>query len=70
MTKIKHSPFNSAQLEAIAKVLGDTETGLIGSEIGLMLANSQILDIHPSITKWKRLFNAFIEIHNKNISWK
>ena len=65
---IKYPPFSFAQLESIAKVLGDTEIGLTGTEIGLMLANSQIPDLYPTLTKWKRLYNAFIEIHNKTLA--
>jgi uncharacterized protein (TIGR02391 family) len=58
-------PFRSADLEAISKVLGDTLTGLTGSEISRLLEECQIPDVSPSITKWKRLFNAFVEEQNR-----
>jgi len=57
--------FSEADLEAIAKVLGDTQTGLTGSEIANMLTRSEIPDVDPLNTKWKRLYNAFVEEQNK-----
>ena len=57
-------PFDVQHLEAIAKVLGDTNKGLTGPEIGYQLKNSQIPDPTPDMTKWKRLFNAFISFQN------
>jgi len=59
-------PFDSQQLTAIAKVLADTNDGLTGSEIGYLLGDSQIPDVAPTYTKWKRLFNAFVEFQNKH----
>lgn len=58
-------PFNSQQLTAISKVLGDTASGLTGSEIGYLLADCKIADVDPDMTKWKRLFNAFVEWQNQ-----
>jgi uncharacterized protein (TIGR02391 family) len=58
------SPFTSQQLTAICKVLGDTEDGLTGSEIGRLLEECRISDIDPTLTKWKRLFNAFASWQN------
>ncbi len=55
MTKL----FDAAQLDALAKALGDTEVGLTGSEIGYQLARCKMVDPGP-ITKWKRIFNAFV----------
>ncbi len=49
---------NRSQLIAICKVLGNTEKGLTGLEIGDLLTQEHIQDPDPSITKWKRLFNA------------
>lgn len=57
--------FDSQQIEAIAKVLADINTGLTGSELGHLLANCKIPDTDPSMTKWKRLSNAFINFQNK-----
>lgn len=58
--------FDAQRLEAIAKVLADTETGLTGSQIGYLLQDSQIPDVDSASTKWKRLFNAFIEFQNEH----
>ena len=58
--------FDAQRLEAIAKVLADTETGLTGSQIGYLLQDCQIPDPDPSITKWKRLFNAFVSFQNEH----
>lgn len=62
-----HIPrFDDRQLEAIAKVLGDTSSGFKGTEIGHLLANSRIPDTDPTITKWKRLYNAFVHFQNEH----
>jgi uncharacterized protein (TIGR02391 family) len=58
--------FNSAQLEAACKVLGDTDNGLKGTEIGQILQEISVPDLDPSLTKWKRLFNALAEAQNKH----
>ena len=57
--------FNSQQLTAISKVLGDPTKGLTGPEIGYFLADCKIPDVSPEMTKWKRLFNAFVEWQNR-----
>src|SRR5438874_351621 len=57
-------PFNPQQLTAIAKILGETETGLTGPQIGYLLQDAKIPDVNPEMTKWKRLFNAFVEHQN------
>lgn len=54
------------QLEAICKVLGDTETGLTGAEIGQFLAQVRVLDPTPEMTKWKRLYNALAQRQNRD----
>lgn len=51
--------FTDTQLEAIAAALGDTSSGLTGSEIGFLLSASRITDVDPSATKRIRLYNAF-----------
>lgn len=53
-------------LENISKILGDTNKGLTGSEIGHLLVQSNIEDIDPVLTKWKRLYNAFVSYQNTN----
>jgi hypothetical protein len=58
-------PFSSQHLEAACKVLGDTERGLTGSEIGHLLQEVKVTDVSPEMTKWKRLFNALAEAQNK-----
>jgi uncharacterized protein (TIGR02391 family) len=58
--------FESAHLEAICKVLGDTGNGLSGAEIGQVLREVNVPDSSPSLTKWKRLFNALAEAQNKH----
>ena len=55
---------NSNQLEAICKVLAETEKGLTGSEIGHLLEQMGIDDPDPTLTKWKRLFNALAAKQN------
>lgn len=49
---------DSATLEALCGVLGDTGEGLTGSEIGVLLRQCQIDDVAPGITKRHRLFEA------------
>lgn len=58
-------PFSSQHLEAACKVLGDTQQGLTGSEIGHLLQEVKVTDVSPEMTKWKRLFNALAEAQNK-----
>ncbi|MBC3789373.1 TIGR02391 family protein [Spirosoma utsteinense] len=50
-------------LESICKVLGDQNTS---SQIEYCLAQTGIIDTDPGITKWKRLYNAFINYQNNN----
>jgi uncharacterized protein (TIGR02391 family) len=56
--------FNAQQLEAVCKVLADTNTGLSGSQIDYLLVDSKIPNVSPGITKWKRLFDAFVGFQN------
>ncbi len=64
--KNRVSPFPPERLEAISKVLGDTDEGLTGSEIDHLLQNCQIPNPTPGMTKWKRLHNAFGEFQNEH----
>ena len=59
----KEKPISAETLESICKVLGDQNTG---SQIEYYLAQTGIPDTDPGITKWKRLYNAFIHYQNKN----
>lgn len=61
----EHSKFLSPQLmERIARVIGDTNEGLTGSEIGRYLVQSGLKDVSPNLTKWRRLYDAFA--YNQN----
>ena len=60
----KREPFRLGDLEALCKVLADTDTGLTGTEIGHTLAQIEVTDINPTMTKWKRLYNALSENQN------
>ena len=62
----KLQPFDAQQLEAACKILADTERGLTGREIGYILADCKVDDVSPSMTKWKRLFNALAGAQNKH----
>lgn len=59
-------PFSPQHLEAICRVLANTDMGLTGSEIGYLLQDSRIADTDPTLTKWKRLFNAFVHFQNEH----
>ncbi|MEL4401013.1 TIGR02391 family protein [Shewanella algae] len=59
-------PFNAQKLEAACRVLADTERGLTGSELGYLIQDCKIQDVAPTMTKWKRLFNALAEAQNKH----
>ena len=52
--------FNEANIEQVSSVLGDTSTGLTGSEIGRYLRECGVDDPHPGITKRVRLFEALV----------
>lgn len=56
--KRRDPSFDTAHLEQLCKVLGDTDHGLSGTEIGRILALRAIADPTPTDTKWKRLFAA------------
>ena len=58
--------FDAQRMEALCRILGDTDDGLSGSQIGYLLQDSKIPDTDPTLTKWKRLFNAFISFQNEN----
>jgi uncharacterized protein (TIGR02391 family) len=60
--------FKQGEIERIAKIIGDTNDGLTGTEIGHLLLSCGIKDIDPLITKWKRLYNALAVAHNERES--
>lgn len=57
---------NEAHLEAVCDILGDTGSGLTGSEIGKLLARCGIDDPLPSYTKRIRLFEALRVKQNRD----
>src|ERR1039458_8308185 len=56
--------FAQSELEAIAAALADTSEGLTGTEIDHILASLKMADPAPTMTKWRRLHNAFVERQN------
>jgi hypothetical protein len=62
----KQPAISSEIIENICRVIANTETGLTGTEIGRILAESLIKDTDPTLTKWRRLFNAFAHYQNKH----
>jgi len=52
--------FSPETIEAICSVLGDTHSGLTGSEIARLLSNCQIPDVQPDATKRFRLAAALL----------
>lgn len=59
---MKITSFNEANLEQVCNVLGDTSTGLTGSEIGRYLCECGINDSMAGMTKRIRLCEALVLI--------
>lgn len=55
-----------AQLRAVCEVLGQTDSGLTGSEIGKLLRACSISDPYPTMTKRDRLFEALSARQNQD----
>jgi len=53
--------FAESHLRAICEIIGDTDIGLTGTEIGALLAECGITDLGLSTTKRHRLFDALRE---------
>lgn len=53
-----HPSFSHGHLESLCQVVAATESGLKGTEIGVLLSSLRIDDPEAGITKWKRLFAA------------
>ncbi|UOG32656.1 TIGR02391 family protein [Leptospira noguchii] len=68
MSQDKLRIFKPGQIEMLSKILGDTNFGLTGAEISRFLAQSNIRDTDPGMTKWKRLYNALVTAHNERKS--
>ena len=58
--------FDGQHLEAIAKLLAHTTYGVKGSELTHLMQECRMADPTPSVTKWKRLYNAFAEAQNRH----
>ncbi len=57
--------FSQIEVEGIAAALGDTTTGLSGSEIGHILSTLKMADPDPAATKRHRLLAAFAADQNR-----
>lgn len=55
------NPWNRSVLTGVAKVLGDTDEGLKGGEIGALLSRLRMSDPGEGTTKWRRLDEAFAQ---------
>jgi uncharacterized protein (TIGR02391 family) len=58
--------FTAAQLESLCRCLADTDSGLTGTEIGHFLRQVKTADPDPTMTKWRRLYNALSARQNKD----
>lgn len=65
MVKVKQRLFSQEEIESISQSLGDTDDGLTGTEIGFLLTQSNVEDVDPNNTKWKRLYNALVANQNE-----
>lgn len=63
---VRRKCFTQPTLEGISKILGNTNSGLTRSEIQHLLAQSRITDVSPTLTKWRRLYDAFAVYQNEN----
>lgn len=59
-------PFDQSQLEQIARIVAETESGLSGTELTVMLGTLGFPDEGTGQTKWKRLYNSLAILHNKH----
>jgi uncharacterized protein (TIGR02391 family) len=66
MTKKIFNLIESGTLEGLAKILVDTGQGLTGTELAKFIPEAGLNDIDPSNTKWKRLYNSFVDYQNGN----
>lgn len=66
MSIVQRNCLTQGVLERVSQILAATTGGLKGSEIGYFLQQCNIADVDPANTKWKRLYNAFVEEQNKS----
>ncbi|GAB4032278.1 TIGR02391 family protein [Spirosoma gilvum] len=58
-------PIDGGTLEGIAKILAHTDYGLTGAELSKFISEAVLMDIDPTNTKWKRLYNSFVDFQNR-----
>ena len=66
MGKKIFNPIDSGTLEGLSKILADTEQGLTGTELSKFIPEAGLNDIDLANTKWKRLYNSFVDYQNRN----
>lgn len=59
---MSYKSFNQSQLEQISRILGDCVTG---SQITVLLEQCNLNIGETNNTKWRRIYNAFVEYQNK-----
>ena len=62
--KQKYPPWDTSIVEGVADVLGETYSGLTGTEIGSLLAMCNIHDEIPGATK---RFRLRVALHNRQV---
>lgn len=60
----KHPIIDPQSLESICRSIAATNDGLTGSQIAKLLRDSKVTDVTPEMTKWQRLYNAFVSYQN------
>ena len=65
---LKFPDLSQAEILAISKALADTEYGFTGSELEVLLKQYDFADENPTMTKYKRLYNSFVERYNREKS--
>lgn len=64
MDNKNRKPLEPYHLEGICKIIAATDEGLTGSEIEKILRDCGLTDNYATMTKWKRLYNSFVEYQN------
>jgi len=59
-------PWPDHVVGAVAQVLGETSSGLTGSEIGRLLTQCGIDDLSSGSTKWRRLCDALLQRQHRD----
>lgn len=65
---LKFPDLSQAEILAISKALADTEYGFTGAELEVLLKQYGFVDENPTMTKYKRLYNSFVERYNREKS--